>query len=323
MDKNKLFKKLVLAVRLAVSLGIIIYLVGVLDGKRFSYVLAHLRFEYAWFAPILVLLGLYCLGVRWSIILPYFGVQITKKESFIYYLVGNFYNILMPGAIGGDVIRVGICAVNKKKPLTAIATTVLLERVFGLLVVLLIGAVAILGLPDGLRQQLGTTLTMTFLLFSLGTLLSAIAGWFLLHFIPLARLQSKIEKILLLPTLINLLKQIQQIQPRALLAALCFNLFSQVSDIIASYFLARAILIDVPLLIFFVVIPIVYLSTVLPISLGGLGVREGTLAFLLARLGIQNSDAVTFALIVYLNRVLISLIGGIIQFSWQLPTQKR
>ena len=49
-------------------------------------------------------------------------------------------------------------------------------------------------------------------------------------------------------------------------------------------------------------------------ELGGLGVREGTLAFLLALFGVNPSDAVTLSFLVYLTRVVVGVFGGI----WQL-----
>lgn len=315
-------KKLVLALRLVVSGAVLTYLITVLDWQRLLYVFSHLRLEYFWFAPILVVLALYCLAIRWTILLTYFRVRLSQKESFLYYLVGNFYNIILPGAIGGDVIRIGICAVKKKQPITLIASSVLLERVFGLLVVLFLGAIGILLLSAKLQQQLGATLTTTMLLLSLGTLFIFILGWFLLRFIPLISIESKAKKIPIVLKLLNILDRLRQIPVKALLEIFIFNIFSQVFDIIASYFLAKSILLELPLIVFFVVIPIVYISTVIPISLGGLGVREGVLALLLSRMGIPSSDAITFSFVLYFNRVFVSLIGGVVQIFWHLPTKK-
>ena len=100
------------------------------------------------------------------------------------------------------------------------------------------------------------------------------------------------------------------------------NALSQIFDILGSYYMSRAISLNLPLIVLFVVIPIVYITTVLPISLGGLGVREGVLTLLLARVGIPASDAITFSLALYLNRVIIALLGGFLQVFWHLPSKK-
>jgi hypothetical protein len=315
-------KKLILGLRIVVSCAILIYLINALDWQRLSRVFFNIRLEYVWIAPILLLAGLYSLSVRWSLLLNYFETHLSSKKSFIYYLVGNFYNIILPGSIGGDVIRIGICAIAQKKPVTLITSSVLLERVFGLLAVLFLGAIGIFFLSDDLRQQLGATVTTSILvLFSIG-LFSFITIWVLLRFIPLKSLGSKFEKNKILATIVNVFDRIRQIPVTALLGILGFNLLSQILDIIASYFLAKSILLDLPAIVFFVIIPIVYISTVLPISLGGLGVREGVLTLLLSRFGIISSDAVTFSFVLYLNRVFVASIGGIVQIFWRLPTKK-
>jgi hypothetical protein len=55
----------------------------------------------------------------------------------------------------------------------------------------------------------------------------------------------------------------------------------------------------------------VYLATVLPISPGGLGVREGTLVIVLAQFGLAASDAALLAVAVFLNRVAVGAVGAV------------
>ena len=322
MNKSKLRHKSILALRLVVSFGILGYLIKMLDWQHLSDVVRHLRLEYVWIAPVLLLVGLYCLGIRWVFLLKHFGVKLTPQDSFIYYLVSNFYNIILPGAISGDIVRVGICAFKKKQPLVAIATTALLERVFGLLVILFIGSVGILLLSENLRSQLGTRLLMSMLAISTGTLFAAVISWFLIGTSPFRWLEAKAKQIRLLSMPVNMLQQVRQIPLSACTLIFSVNALSQIFDILGSYYMSKAISLNLPLIILFVAIPIVYITTVLPISLGGLGVREGVLTLLLARVGIPASDAVTFSLALYLNRVIIALIGGLLQAFGNLPTKK-
>ena len=85
-------------------------------------------------------------------------------------------------------------------------------------------------------------------------------------------------------------------------------------DILGSFYLSRAINIDQHFPIFLLIMPIVYVFTILPISIGGIGVREGVLSFFLVKVGVYASDAVLLALIIYLNRVVVGAVGGVIQF---------
>src|SRR5215475_6207091 len=126
-------RTLFLVFRLTVSVGILIYLVIIFDWERVQSVLTRLRLPYVWQAPTLLILALFVSGVRWSVLLPYFGVRLKPLDGFLFYMIGYSYNIILPGVLGGDVIRVGLCADQQKRPLTDIATTALIERVAGLL----------------------------------------------------------------------------------------------------------------------------------------------------------------------------------------------
>ena len=87
--------------------------------------------------------------------------------------------------------------------------------------------------------------------------------------------------------------------------------------------LLKAIGLSLPLRAFFAVVPMVYLATLLPISLGGLGVREGALVFLLARLGVPTSSAVTLSFLIYLNQVFLGMLGGSLQLARLLSSRRR
>lgn len=63
---------------------------------------------------------------------------------------------------------------------------------------------------------------------------------------------------------------------------------------------------------FFVIMPLVYICTILPFSLGGLGVREGALVYLLAKMGVPASDGVALSFLIYINPVLVDSVGGIL-----------
>lgn len=57
-------------------------------------------------------------------------------------------------------------------------------------------------------------------------------------------------------------------------------------------------------------IPIVAIAQVLPLSVSGLGLREGTLVLLLAPLGVATGQAVAFGLLLYGMNMVVSLLGA-------------
>jgi uncharacterized membrane protein YbhN (UPF0104 family) len=89
----------------------------------------------------------------------------------------------------------------------------------------------------------------------------------------------------------------------------------QAADILVIFLLARMIGLTVPLVVFFAIVPFVFLISILPISLGGLGVREGLLTYLLAQFGVNTSDGITLSFLVYLSRFIPAIPGGIVQIT--------
>jgi uncharacterized membrane protein YbhN (UPF0104 family) len=97
--------------------------------------------------------------------------------------------------------------------------------------------------------------------------------------------------------------------------AIGVSLLVQMVYILVWYILALAVRIEVPFLALLVFVPFVSLAAMLPITLSGLGVREGVWALLLAPVGIPVADAIRFSLLYYGCGLLLGLIGGILFIS--------
>lgn len=311
-------KKIFFTLRVIVSIGIFIYLVTVFDWERVASVFFRIRISYVWSAPLLLIFAFYFASVRWSTLLPYFGVQLRVREGFFYYLIGSFYGNLLPGVIGGDVVRVGICAAAKRKSVADVTVSVLLERICGVMALLVVGTIAIFFLSPGLRSALGPSVVMTIPLMA-GLLLAVLFGGYVLFGKALAKWLKTFSASHsgIAETILRIINYTKKIPLVSIFVIFVLSAVFQFADILASFFLARAINIDLPLILFLAVFPIVYILTLLPISLGGLGVREGVLAYLLTRVGILPSDAVMLSFMIYLNRVFVSLIGGALQIVWK------
>lgn len=80
---------------------------------------------------------------------------------------------------------------------------------------------------------------------------------------------------------------------------------------------------DVPLGYYFVIVPLVDLISILPISISGIGVREGSYVGLLYLAGVETPQGLAFGLLGFLVIVAASLLGGIIYVSGNYPIQLR
>ena len=93
------------------------------------------------------------------------------------------------------------------------------------------------------------------------------------------------------------------------------SLVSQLLVIVTYYFIGQSLHVNLELSEYILIVPVVAIFTSLPISVGGMGVREGIMVFLLGTMGVVTSNAVSISLIYLTILILITLPGGIFLIS--------
>jgi len=300
-----------LGAKAAVSIALLVYLLLRVDWPQTVRVVRQANTVMIGVAPLFYLGALWLGAARWRLVLADSGIHYSGGQAYRAYLVGQLYNILLPGAIGGDLVRIGMCAKSTACSVPEATASVLLERASGM-IALLAFLVCVTLLPSFGNALSGSELAIPLIRgVALGTGAAlillvagrrALAGWVLRR--PTTRVWRPIQLAVRL---------LSNVRWTTLAAVLFLAALFQMCDIAASYVLSRAIGLELPFATFFLVMPIVYLATALPISLGGLGVREGTLTLLLSQFGVDPSDAILLAFLFYLSRVCIAALGGLVQ----------
>ena len=306
-------KKIALqTIKTAVTVGIIAYIVQLIDWAAFETLWPRISWAWVALAPVAYFMGLWGTAFRWTMMLRALDVALAIPKTLVAYLMGAFYNLVLPGGLGGDLIRVGFAKKETGASTTLIASTVVLERLFGSMTAFQIGALCILFLSPELVSQLGWS--------TLGTLLGCtvwLTFWMLVFFLFWDRVSSKIPARLkagrLPKKIFAVAEQIQKLPWTTRHQVVLGTAIFQVGDAVAIYFLAKGIGLDIPVTVFFLLNPFVYLAMVFPISLGGLGVREGVVVAFLSMIGVTSTEGATLAFLIYLNHALVGLGGGVLQ----------
>lgn len=314
MLKSFLKKKpnLMFFVRLGVSAGLLIYLVNILDWKRSIYAFSHSNLKFLIIAPFLFIVGYGLASLRWKVILSEKTIIYSFPKTFLTYMIGGFYNVFFPGAIGGDTIRIWRCAEQSRSNYVTVTLTVILERTMGLIALVSIAHIANL------------ILIRKYSFFFFGLDLNTYLGLSSVVIIPVLIIASVFRKGILqrIPMefesrffnfLSNCLKAILETRLKILFFVFILSISFQFIDIVITYLIAKSIGIVIPFVAVAAIVPIVYLMTILPISLGGLGVRESILVILLSRFGIISSDAIMLSFLVYFVRISVGACGGLIE----------
>jgi glycosyltransferase 2 family protein len=106
---------------------------------------------------------------------------------------------------------------------------------------------------------------------------------------------------------------------RGLIAVTILSLVVQVANIVIAWLVGQGLGLQVPPLYYGVLIPLVSVLTLLPISLNGMGLREGGTVLLLAPLGIESAPAVTLSLLIFAVYTAASLAGGVVYLFGSSP----
>jgi uncharacterized membrane protein YbhN (UPF0104 family) len=260
-----------------------------------------------WLFAVLVFVAGHTVGViKWWLLINTGENKLSLSKAFTYYFAGLFANLFLPSIAGGDVIRAGL-AIRATDEAEAVILGSLLDRFIDVCSLALFIFVGALLSPTVLSVEHRRYLIWVFSLLSIAALGTAV-----LLFVPIPKaipqpMQAVISRVR------NIVKQLT-LRPWRALAALGMALLIQGLFVLLNAFLGTTVGIRLPLVIWFIAWPLAKLSATLPISMGGLGVREAALAVFLGRFGISVSSAVGLGLLWQTVLIAGGAIGGIFYF---------
>ena len=238
---------------------------------------------------------------KWKLILKIDRVRLPYLFLLRTYFIGGFLSLFLPTGIGGDVYRV-VAVKNGSRSLGKSLSSVLFDRLTGLFALISIALWSYLFFP-GVRHA--------FAIFSV-YVLSVVLFLVLLSKPALARLQAL--RIKWVPRFLDLLKSFIAYRNNIpqLLAVVGLAFVFQLNIVLLNKMYCVALGLDMPLAYLLVVIPLIYATEMLPISINGLGVRESAFVFFFVQLGATKEESLAVALLVVLMRYLAGLVGGFV-----------
>jgi glycosyltransferase 2 family protein len=317
---KQILNKYWFTLKLLISLGLLAYLVFLVDWDQVITMYSQSNKLSLVIAPVLLFVQLGIGSFRWRALLVDNAIQFKYRHAYLGYLLGEFYGIFLPGVLGGDAIRVGVLKQKTQCSMGTATSSVILERACGLIAITIIAFLTYTLFPETARKVF--TVGDSRLIVVIGSI-GIITMLGMLWFTRAWREQLKVPgKTKVESFLRNSLYLLSTLQLRTLLLVLILAGLFQSMGILITFVLARGLNIDLPLSVYFAITPLIYFATILPISMGGLGVREGMLVILLARFGIDPSSAAALSFLIYANRMFVGAIGGGSQVLLPLWGQK-
>lgn len=292
-----------------VSLGILSFLFSRIDVTQLLRVLSSVHLSYLVVAMAGYFFGQVLCSLRWALLAHPLGFENPLQDFVIFYFIGMFFNLFAPSTIGGDVGRVFYLARDGSKreerewggSTISALISVIADRFIGLAVLVWIGAVALVLFSSYPLPLVVRSLTIAL---AAGSLL----GWLLLPLLNrfLQRWDFPKGRNLLLG--LETYTKNRQVILQTVALSLCVHFVQSWMQIL----LGRALDVEIPWSYSFILYPLVGVFSALPISLNGIGLREGGYLYLLQRIEVSSEKAIAFGLLWFIIVVLDSLIGGVV-----------
>lgn len=264
-----------------------------------------------------VLLGLFQVwlgAVRWWLVLRALKATFTTMQTFVVFYIGVFFAIILPGAVGGDAVRMWT-ARRSGMSLTASINSVMLERAATVLALVLLVA---------MTQPLLLSRVPTIPGSWIFPLLSVLGLFGILALSVLDRLPASLHHWRVVRGLIHLAGDTRQLffRPAWGGATLIVAMLGHVNLSLQVYVLALGLGLDVSVIDCLVLVPPVILIMTLPISIAGWGVRETAMVAAFGYVGVEAHSALVLSVLFGLVSTATALPGGVVWLLSDIRRQK-
>lgn len=268
---------------------------------------------------LLLILATYLFGVkRWQILLRAQGIDVSLFEATRLTFIGFFFNNALPGLTGGDIVKAYMIAKAHPGRGAVAVSTVIVDRVLGLLVLAAISAVFLLFHFNEYRT------VATWLFICLGAALVAIALF----------LSRRVRRALRIDLFLRRLPGSGALRAldhafldyrskgRAIVWSVLLSVASHLVNILSIYLMGMDLGVDEtagltgkPLVTYYAIVPTILILSSVPLLPGGWGLGEALYAYFFRTVGVSNlSLSVGLSVLTRASMLLWSLVGGVFYF---------
>ncbi len=304
-------RALILLLRLVISLALLIFLFK-FNKIDLNSLLNDIKSadKFLLFASLFIYFFVYLIGfLRWQMLLKATGIDIPVKRLITSFAGGAFFNFFLPSTIGGDLVRAADLSGHTRR-IREVVTTVFLDRLSGYIgLVILVIVVLIFG-----SSLLRDRIVMSSIVFLISLLIVILLVLFN------TSIYAKASKFLSSPGAERIKEAIKGIhheihvfrnRKRLVVENILLSVIVQFLPVLSSYFIAFSLGVKISFIYFCLFVPIIGAVTLLPIALGGLGLREGLVIFYFAKVGVIQQLALAISLLSFVFTVFYGVVGGL------------
>lgn len=258
------------------------------------------------------------MAYRWGMILTARGVRFETRRLFAYYLIGIFFTSFVPGGgISGDVARL-IYVDRQVRNKALVLSTLVYERLIGVFTLLLIGFAATLATRVYSQTDRVIYIGEAALAISFVAIAILISGSVTSRLTRMLRaIGSRMKIARAAEAGARTLEDISKLRGDGPLLArtLLISFVIRIVWSLGCYVIVAAMGLPLDVFTLFAFISLVDLVRLMPISVGGLGVREWIVIALFTAAGISREQALTFSFLAFAPIYLNAIVGGIVYLA--------
>jgi uncharacterized protein (TIRG00374 family) len=293
-----------------IAVGIIVFMLySVRD--QLATAIEHIVWGYLLIATVICLLAWFLRGLRYKVILKGIGISCGLLFSTGCIFVSQTANLIVPARLG-DLVRVFILRHEYQATISQGISSLVVERVFDIVMVAVLGAISLLfvfNVPDWFYSIILIPL-------GLGVI-------FYVILIYSGRLTSEHKYVRILLTILEQIRQVS-LSLRSVASLSVQSIVIWILDILVCFFVALMFQVTIPFAVIVLAIVIGNLVKAIPLTPGGVGTYELSVALTFTVAGIDPAVATLIAVIDHLVKNLVTLAGGIVSIyffgDWVLDT---
>lgn len=253
---------------------------------------------------------------RWRLLLSAQGISLSFRRTWGLTMIGMLFNVAIPGAVGGDLVKGYYIARATAGRKTHAATSILMDRVVGLIGLLFLGAVMALA---NLHETLRNPATRGLGALTMGAFACGFAGLYAAIFAG-----DRLSRWTLLPGVLrkvfSALHEYRR-NPGVAPAALALSVWNQAITFAGFYLALRSAGAGgIPPGQFFLIAPLGFVTTAVPISPAGIGVGQAAFFALFRIVAPEYASAGTAAFTAFQAITILLFLTGI---AWYIPYRHR
>jgi glycosyltransferase 2 family protein len=280
---EKLRKKLITALKIIVSAVLIYFIFTKIEFKDVLQTLKKSDPLYLFLALLFFVFSKVLSAFRTNLYFHQIGAKVSQLSNLKLYLLGMFYNLFLPGGIGGDAYKGYVIQKEYQTGTKKVVSSLLLDRLSGMLLLFVYACIL------ALLSKNEFFLSFYWLII-LAIPLSVMVFWF-------------VNKIFFTTTLPVFWKSAG------------FSALVQLAQLVSVLFILKSLSVSLDIIEYLFVFLVSSIVSVIPLTIGGIGSREVTFLYGAKWLGLDESTSIGISFTFFLITALTSLFGVIYHFK--------